>query len=362
MKHKGILIILLPLLISCESTVATVEEYSLLANSVTPIDTCSLFQLLYADDERLLASTVRSSYDLVSIPIRESELKVEESELFLNYGRSISEVMRNNTCSGVCNDTIHVLASNLFGIDKIIKIPFEGINDISSWEIESTPYYQGIDVNGVTGFDFLDSDSYVFAGGLMDSEKVICILNNKEHTSKQYDYIPDDGFDSNPRIKKLVYFSNSVVHVNGSAILYVCGSGHLALIIDSNDGTIRYLYDEFPKYSASNDGLTFVRDSKSSLGIKASASDKAIYLSPRMAKMVNGKFVPDNFKGYPPTYMDRIEVFSWEGERLHSLCLDYPFSSFLVDKSGKKLYTTTEDLDTGDDIICQYDLPEVVAQ
>ncbi len=354
MNHKGLLITLLPLLISCESTVATVEELSLSAINVTNVDSCSIFQLIYADDECLLASTVYSSYSLVSIPIRESELKAEESEYFLNYGRAKSEVLRNSSAYNVYDDTIHVLSSPSTGIDKIIKIPLDGINDNLSWKIESTPYIKGVYCRS---FDFLDSDSYVFAGGLMDSEKVICILNNKEHTSKQYDYIPDDGFDSNPRIKKLVYFSNSEVHVNGSAILYVCGEGHLALIINSNDGKIRYLYDEFPKYSASNDGLTFVRDSKSPLGITASASDKAIYLSPRMAKMVNGKFVPDNFKGYPPYCNDRIEVFSWEGERLYTLCLDHPFCSYIVDKSGKRLFTYFEDLDIGDAIIYQYDLP-----
>jgi len=354
MKRIVAQIILLPLLISCESTVATVEEYHLSANSVTTVDSFSVSNLIYADDERLLASSGYSPTCLISIPVRESKLEVEESEYFLTRGRALAEIQSYANYE-VYKDTVHILSYSAYGIDKIIRIPFEGINDIPSWTIELTPYFKGLYPQ--SHFGILDNGDYVLSGGERDSEKLICFLHNNEHNFEMYDYVPDDGFDSNPIVKHYVYRPNSKLFVNGDDILYVCGEGRLALIINSKDSGISYLYDEFPKYSAAPDGMNFVRDSKSWLGMKASASEKVIFMSPYTYRYVNGNPVPDNYKGYPPYYMDRIEAFSWKGEKLYTLSLEYPFDDLLVDESGKRLYTIAEDLVTGDDIIYQYDLP-----
>jgi len=355
MKPQIVLFVLLSLFISCESTVTTVEEIHLSAKNTTVADSCDIFHLLYADDDYLLASTSHSSTNLIRIPIKDSKLIFENCEFFLNKGRAQADI-QNHAIFKCCNDTIHVLSYNSYGIDKIIRIPFDGIKDIPSWEIDNSTYYQGLFPAGLN-LDVLDDGSYIFAGGKFDSEKFICFLNNKEQNFKMYDYIPDDGIDSNPMVKLLVYSGNARIFTNGNDILYICGNGCLAMILNSEDGNIRYLYDEFPIYSVAPDGINYGISPKSSLGISSFASDNAIYLSPHTEKIVNGKYVPDNFKGYPPYFVDRIEVFSWEGNGLYTLCLEYPCSSFMVDESGKRLYAKSQDLDTGDEIIYQYDLP-----
>lgn len=62
--------------------------------------------------------------------------------------------------------------------------------------------------------------------------------------------------------------------------------------------------------------------------------------------MLNGKWKPDDYKGYPPYFEDEIEVYDWDGKYLHSYVTDIPFDSFYVSDDDKFLYVVTQDNET----------------
>ena len=341
------------LLISCKQTKISSKELPLSAEQSQIVDSCYLFELLHADDNRLVASLLYSSDQLMTIPIRDSILILEGHEEFLKKGRGDAEVI--NALYKIYQDTIHVVSFTGTGIDKIIKIPFAGIDDYSSWKITGTPLYQGLYLG--MNFDVLDDDIYVFAGGKIDDEGVICCVDNKDFDIEQLDFVPQDKNDCSSVVKHIVYSSESKVFVNGKNLLYVCGKGRLALIIDSINGSTRNLYDECPVYSAATDGINYRLSPKSHLGFYAYASDSMIYLSPILARLVNGMYDPAEYKGYPSYFIDRIDVFSWEGKKHYTLCLEYPSSSFVINERGDRLYALSENPNTGDQVVYVYNLP-----
>lgn len=345
--------LMISLLVSCRPTEISSEEIPLSAVQCQSVDTCCLFELLHADDNRLVASLLYSSDQLMTIPVRDSALAFEGHKEFLKNGRGEKEVIYAHY--KIHQDTVHVVSFTGTGIDKILKIPFTGIADYSSWETISTPLYQGLYLG--MNFDVLDDDIYVFAGGKADDEGVICYVDNKDFDIGQLDFALQDKYDFNPIVKHSVYTSGSKVFVNGRNLLFVCGIGRLAMIIDTINGSTRYLYDEYPVYSAATDGINYKIDPKSYLGFYSYASDSMIYLSPILARVVNGKYDSDDYRGYPPYFTDRIDVFSWAGERLNTLCLEYPFSSFVVNERGDRLYALSEDSDTGNQVVHVYNLP-----
>lgn len=334
MRPVFFLFLIIILLVSCEPAKLSSEEIPIPAVQCHTVDSSYLFELLYADDTRLVASLLSSSNQLMTIPVHDSTLVFERHKDFLRKGRSESEVLHAHY--KIRQDTIHVVSFTGTGIDKIIKIPFSGIADCASWKTVSTPLYQGLFFG--MNFDIIDDDIYVFAGGKADDESVVCYVDNKDFDIKRLDYVPQDKNDCNVVVKHIVYTSESKVFVNGENLLFVCGKGRLALIINRVNGSARYLWDEYPVYSTASDGINYRLKSKSHLGFNIYTSGSKIYLSPILARLVNGVYDPGDYNGYPPYFTDRIDVFSWEGDKLYTLRLEYPSSSFVINEGGDRLY------------------------
>lgn len=67
-----------------------------------------------------------------------------------------------------------------------------------------------------------------------------------------------------------------------------------------------------------------------------------------------------NFKGYPNSYFDRINVFDWSGNFVKRLVLDKPVSLFVPDLNNCHLYASTIDLtkEGQPDQVLRFDLTE----
>ena len=352
MKKLVAFFLLIALFHSCQSNKEEVPEFLLFPIATEVIDSCYLFELINADDSCLIASLLQSSSQLVSIPIDNYGLNLSKSDFFLNKGRGNLEILSGRF--DVYHDTLHVLSTTSNGIDKVIEIPLNHTDDASFWNVVKTPYFQtvypGLNVN------VLKDGLYLFSGGYIGSESVACYANIENGVINELDYWPEDGVAVNSVVKHQMYTSESKVFWNEGKILYVCGNGCFALLLDHNTQEVTYLYDEYPKYSEANDGLNFIKEPKCSLGMYSFTSQNSIYLAPILSKIVNGDYQPDNFKGYPPYYTDRIDVFSWEGKKLGTLSLANPFSNFIVNEQARKLFALSENLITFEQEVHIYDL------
>ena len=220
--------------------------------------------------------------------------------------------------------------------------------------------FSDIDNLGIgNDFDLLTSSDYIVLGGEYGRESILARLSERNLTWSSVPFWPDDGYKGEALPKQMLYTRNSKVFSNGDKIFYASGEGRYFSILNISEDPVSesFIYDEYPSYSVGPDGLNPKRAPESKLGGIACATDSAIYigllnclLSPA------GYYVPDNYKGYPPYYIDVIEVYGWNGEYLCTYTLDTPFATFFV--SGRYLYTVTVDRDTMLSEIYRYDLPQ----
>lgn len=116
--------------------------------------------------------------------------------------------------------------------------------------------------------------------------------------------------------------------------------------LDPSSGKVSetFIYDEYPDYEVSSDGINPRRKPESKLGGIAYATDSLIFLSLLDCRIIDDKYVPEDYKGYPPYYNDMIEVYDWNGKYLYTCVTDIPFSTFYA--RGRFLYTLTTNKET----------------
>ena len=277
----------------------------------------SLFEIVYANDSLLVATLISPDCQLAAIPIGGGS----ETRLFLHKGRGPMEVVYSKVKS--YNDSLFVLSHDPYGINGLIKIPVSGIQDMTEWE-------------------YID-----FAR-----------LSERSLTWSSVPFWPDDGYKGEALPKQMLYTRNSKVFSNGDKIFYASGEGRYFSILNISEDPVSesFIYDEYPSYSVGPDGLNPKRAPESKLGGIACATDSAIYIGLLNCLLSPAGYVPDSYKGYPPYYIDEIEVYGWNGEYLCTYTLDTPFATFFV--SGRYLYTVTVDRDTMLSEIYRYDLPQ----
>lgn len=311
----------------------------------------SLFEIVYANDSLIVATLISPDCQLAAIPIGGRS----ETRQFLHKGRGPMEVVYAKVKS--YNDSLFVLSHDPYGINGLIKIPVSGIQDMTEWEYID---FSDIDNLGIgNDFDLLTSSDYIVLGGEYGRESILARLSERNLTWSSVPFWPDDGYKGEALPKQMLYTRNSKVFSNGDKIFYASGEGRYFSILNISEDPVSesFIYDEYPSYSVGPDGLNPKRAPESKLGGIACATDSAIYigllnclLSPA------GYYVPDNYKGYPPYYIDVIEVYGWNGEYLCTYTLDTPFATFFV--SGRYLYTVTVNRDTMLSEIYRYDLPQ----
>lgn len=298
----------------------------------------SLFEIVYVDDSLLIASVLSPSYKLASYRIGSNGKPYE----FLGVGRGPMEVMYANIIS--CDDTLLVLSYTPSGLQELIKIPVSGIYDMSRWK--STDFSDVTEISIGCNFDVLPSYGYIMPGGKFGSEIVLSVLSEKNSNCTSLPFWPEDGRDIASITRQIMYTRGARVFCNKDKVLYACGEGRYFSILDLSSGNVTetVIYDEYPEYKVAPDGVNPERSPESGLGGISYATDSLIFLCPLDCRIVNGKYVPEDYKGYPPYYSDRIEVYNWDGEYICSYVTDVPFSTFYV--KGSDIYTLTINKET----------------
>ncbi len=298
----------------------------------------SLFEIVYVDDSLLIASVLSPAYKLVSYRINGGVAAHE----FLRIGRGPMEVINANIKSR--GDTLFVLSSNPNGLQGLIKIPVSGIEDMSQWD--SSDYYAMTGISVGRDFDVLSSSEYIMVGGKFGDETVLSVLSEENISCEPFPFWPEDNHDVGPIAKQGMYIRGARVFSNGDKLFYACGEGRYFSILDMSTDKVSetFIYDEYPEYQVASDGVNPRRRPNSKLGGIAYATDSLIFLSLLDCQIANGKYIPEDYKGYPPYYSDRIEVYDWNGKYICTYSMDVPFSTFYV--KGDIIYTLSINKET----------------
>lgn len=351
MRNRIVRFIFLLVLVSCSE--AGTRSGRVDALSGTKVDIGpeeSIFQLVYADDSLVIGSTFSGGYALECFERGDSVSRVP----FLRVGRGPKEV--NRALCRAKNDTIFALACSSYGISGCLSIPVKQFNDISSWSEIRFPEELKVNVSG--GIDVNGSES-LFCGGRWNEKEILSSLDLASGRISWTGLWPDDGQDENALAKQSMYTRNASVFCFGEKIFYACGEGRYASIVDRSvtPCSETVIYDEYPVFSVSEDGLNPRRDPSSHIGVRAFATEGRIYLSPIVSKLKGGVFIPDNFKGYPPDYNDIVDVYDWDGKYIRTYRLDVPFCGFYVSPDDSRLYTLSVNMNDSFSEVYEYDLP-----
>lgn len=353
MKRFLILFAILSFLISCAGPQEGRNEINI-ALAGTRLEICEdapLFRLVYANDTIVIASLLSSQNRIGMYRIGAPE----DFHEFLNVGRGPMEVV--NTAIISRSDTLHVLSYDSFGISGIIRIPVACAADMQSWKYTDYSDVKGLWVG--VGFCMRFPDEYVMLGEKPGQENIMCVLSRKTSSVTPVHFWPDDGFDGPGTVKQVRYMLGSVIFCNGDKVLYVCDEGRYASILNLSGSSVlseTKIYDEYPQYKDSGDGFNPRRNPDSHIGVNSFATDSLIYVSPVECKLDKGKYIPDNYKGYPPYFTDRIEVYDWDGNYVRTYSLDVPFGNFYVSGDNRFLYTISENPETMFMEIYRYEL------
>ena len=127
-------------------------------------------------------------------------------------------------------------------------------------------------------------------------------------------------------------------------------------IADIKDGEfikIKELYSHLPQYEIKQDeNIRYLADGE--YGILLCSTATHIYA--QVGRTVKEVKQGDNYKGYPNSYFDEIEVYDWDGRFIDNYQTDRPFLTFTVSEDNHFLYTFTEDIDTKEPLIMRYRL------
>ncbi len=353
MKRFLILFAVLSFLFSCANPQEGRKEVCVALSGVR-LEICGdapLFELIYANDTIVIASLLSNKSLLGMYRIGDPET----FHKFLNVGRGPMEVTYASAISR--SDTLHVLSYGPYGICGIIRIPVESAVDMQSWEYTDYSEYCGFLVG--RGFCIKSYDEYVMLGEKYGQENIMSVLSsNTPHIAPMH-FWPDDGFDGPAIVKQGVYGPGAKIFCNGDKILYAGDWGRYVSILNLSGSAISSetkIYDEYPIYTAAGDGINPTRSRESNLGVQAYTTDSRIYISTLEYHLVNGEYVPDNYKGYPPYFIDRIEVYDWAGQYVKTYSLDVPFGTFYVSEDDSCIYTVSENLETMFPEVYRYEL------
>lgn len=300
----------------------------------------SVFEIAYADDTIVVAHLFSGSCRLKMFDLDEPDNSYE----FLNVGRGPFEVAHSVVKS--TRDTLYVLSRTPSGIEGVLTIPLCACDDISQWDYDGISEYADISGGGDLA---VSQDSYMILGEKYGKPNILtAVTRNKEHKVHSFAFWPNDGYEGSVISKQTLYMNTSKIFTNGDKMLYACGEGRYVSILDYSSGMVKEhpVYGEYPEYEQDTDGLNVRRSSKSKRGVYAYATDSLIYISPLECLIRDGKYIPSEYKGYPPYYNDRIEVYDWDGYLIGIYVLDKPFCNFYVSDDDTSLYTLTADKET----------------
>lgn len=336
-------------LFSCsrEGAEWSIKEIHLTGEKISTPDQFSAFRLLWASDSLCLCDVVSTEH---SFSVVDCVQNVEYP--FVNIGRGPLEVIYAEAV--VRGEYIYVLSSNQLTNKALLKIPISSFEDQQSWVYLPIG---GLEKMAPAGsFDIVDSNNIIATTDCWDAANVLSQINLKEGTYSPLNFWPDDEVSESNIVKRQMYSSNSTIFHRGSKVLYAAGEGHYVVILDLSGSEIKesIILNEKPKYKVLSDGINWGRLPGCKMGVKATATDSLIYLSPSVHMLEDHAYVPDNYKGYPPYFIDHIHVYDWEGNYKHTYITDVPISSYYVSEEDNVMYALTQDMESGYSLIYRY--------
>ena len=323
-----------------------------ISGSELPIEELSVADIVYADDSLVVATSYASTHRFEVHKVASKEKPIE----FLKTGRGPLDVQYAHIKH--YKGELHILSYKPYGeLSRSMIVPLKKISDMGSWKISNHPARTPMLIG--TSFDIINDSTYVILGGPYGEENIISFIESDKKSVSPLGFWPDDEYvGTNIIPKQLMYAASSYIFSNGNKLLYVCSDGKYATILDYSQQPPleNKIYDEYPLYKESTDGLNPKRDSKSKLGMKVYANDSSIYLMSLDCMLKNGCYIPDDFKGYPPYYNDRIEVYNWDGEYICTYLLDIPCGTFYISDDNKSLYALSCSPHTAYNHIYKYEL------
>ena len=350
MKHLISSLVMFSVLLSCVEQSGRTENIIHLEGTSKSLGDVSVFTIEYASDSLIIAESFSKSHKLSAFSYADSLVQHD----FLRVGNGPREVHYSKV--KYVDDTLHVQSHTPYGMKGIIRIPLHSLHDESQWAVAdymgSETFSPGYD------FDLFHDGGYVMLGGSSDDETICSYMERSCAYFRSLNIWPSDTYDGPPLPKRNIYTKSSFLFCNDTRIFYGCGEGRYASVWDLSSSFAKetVMYSDYPEYKSSQDGLNPKRLSGNKSGIYAYATDTYIYLTPIECRVENGKYVPDNYKGYPPYYNDEIDVFDWEGQYKFSYIVDVPFCSMFVNEDEQCLYTLSRDNKNLSSVVYRYNL------
>ena len=295
----------------------------------------SLIQILEVDDTQLktlrsMVSRGQGPYDVNSF-----EISVQDSNIvLLDFGSYIQKSF-----------AIDYRSEKVLNVNRYKEIPL-------------SEEFKRLYTFGPSDFEAVGDSCLLILGGRQGYEEFISMYYLNSEKILPLEYWPDDGFNSDIRIKQSVYLGTSrLFKCKGrNRFLYQSSAGQILALFDVDENGMKNLYHiscNYPHYEVREDGLNYkilYPTEESMQRYYAAVSDNYIYI----------KMSPNNqekdYKKYPFYYGDYVMVYDWDGKKVKDFVTDKPFNTFVIDDNDKYLYTELDDLETGEVTIYRYDL------
>lgn len=325
-------------------------------------------RLLMTDDEDirwfysfcergLIVSKYDKKFELLSLPDSCGNMKSMSS--FVNVGRGPYDVgiLIPDVC--VQKDSIYILdrGNGAMSLSKILTASINDLDVPTRWSRISLEWLgQYVGDNLIK----MEDGTFLVWGGGIDEETLLSIVDIRDSTSISLDYWFDDNISCIPMVKRNWYGENADVSISGNKVLVSLSRGRYMEILTIADKKIvgrNIIYNQLPSgYKVADDGVNYISPPSYLGGIRARSTDQHIYCCIKNDDIKNGRRVIQNYNGYPPYFLDKVEVYDWDGNFQCIYEMDVPFRSFIVSPDDNFIYTNTIDLVTGKQLIIRYDL------
>lgn len=160
---------------------------------------------------------------------------------------------------------------------------------------------------------------------------------------------PADENNTDLLLKRFLFKGKLIKHPGRSTFLYSSEFFKYVIVFDLDKEeirNIRYISGVQPDYKPVTGDpyhlFTFNKNAEDGCKV-IFATESYVYIGYNNMTWedINNKV---QFKGYPDSYFDRINVFDWEGNFVKRLVLDKPVRRFAVDAADKFLYASSIDL------------------
>lgn len=249
-------------------------------------------------------------------------------------------------------DSLFVSNSDPSGIKAIYGLSLTDISHISDSKQWKEYSFSEKDLQTGLSFAKINDGNFIFSGGTANSKQILSVADFNNIARTPLDFWPADSTQGPLHSKQMVYMQSYIESQNGLLLYSNRYSWYMFIAKVRNERLAieHVIYPRLPQYTVKADGnIGYSADGE--LGIKPHTTREYIYAA---LGRTRHELKSESYKGYPPTYVDEIEVYDWTGKFIDNYQTDTPFYSFTVSPEDRYLYTMSIDLDSKETIIKRY--------